>query len=132
MTARVNLHSAAQREIHGGLPRTPIVLVERAGRRTAGVDDEYVHMAEPLERGAGDLFDACRRRNVRRDRDGVGTCLLRDVASRSLERSLTARAHGQRRALGSQLARGGESKSFARCRDERDFAAQSQIHGLFP
>src|SRR4029078_11641010 len=36
------LHTAAQREVHGGLPRLPVVFVERAGRRTTGVDDEYV------------------------------------------------------------------------------------------
>ena len=40
------LDGAAQRQIHRALPRVPVVLLERAGGRAAGIGDENVDAAE--------------------------------------------------------------------------------------
>jgi hypothetical protein len=84
-----------------------------------------------MERRLCHVLDAFVRGNVGGDGDRVGAGLVDDLAPRRLERRLATRAHDERRSLGRQLARHGAPEPFARRRDERDLAAQSEIHGYF-
>ena len=113
---------APQRAVDGGLPGGLVELVESAGWRSAGVDDEQIEPAECGDRGLDRLARAARRREVRGDSGAT------ESLGGRLE--LLARPPDQPGpgALVAERLRDRAAQSAAPAADECPRARQSEVH----
>ena len=113
---------APQRAVDGGLPGGLVELVEPAGRRSTGVDDEEIEPAECGDRGVDRLARAVRRREVRRDGERCRVAGRPPGASRQAGRS----------ARSGRLRRGAPARSRRPVRRSRRRSAPGHPSGRDP
>ncbi len=102
--------------------------LERTGRRAAGVGDQDVDAAKPRECFRGNRVGPFLRRYVGDDGVNVGVAAGADLRARARERIAVTRADDDARAFAGKLLGDRSPKAAARRSDERDAAAQSEVH----
>src|SRR5207244_13168334 len=94
--------------------------------------DKATYGAAPRERRRDERIAALGRADVGLDAYDVRAGVLHDLLRRAVDRRAVAAAHRDARALARELLRDRETEPVARRRDERDLAAQAEVHLRLP
>src|SRR5450631_3127978 len=121
-------HHAHQISLDRAFPRRVVELRDQSQRRRTVVVDQDIQTTEVLTCTCDNSLAVGGGPNVGRYGEGTSARLSRDLRHCLCQRFSFSCHHSHVRALGGKQACNGEPDTLARPTDDRDLAAQSEIH----